>query len=75
LQDDGGLVSKFTVMLQLLSDGEWHGIEELQRVSELEETQVQKIASFLDEYDFAMVDTENKQVRIKSHFQDLLNQS
>ena len=75
MQDDGGLVSKFTVMLQLLSDGEWHGIEELQRVSELEETQVQKIASFLDEYDFAMVDSENKKVRIKSHFQDLLNQS
>jgi DNA-binding IclR family transcriptional regulator len=69
-----GLVSKVTTMLEVLSDGKWHGVEELQQLTELSENQIQEIAAFLYEYDFVKMDAENKKVRINRCFQDFLTQ-
>jgi hypothetical protein len=60
-------------MLQVLSDGEWHEVAELQRVADLKEYHVQKIAAFLHDYDFAIMDAESNKVRLKSSFQDFVS--
>lgn len=68
------MVSKVTTMLEVLSDGEWHGMEELQQLTELNENQVREIAAFLFEYDFVKMDAENRKVRLNRCFQEFLTQ-
>ncbi len=63
------------MVLEVLSDGEWHGVEELQQLTELNENQVREIAAFLYEYDFARMDVEKKKLRINRHFQEFLSQT
>jgi DNA-binding IclR family transcriptional regulator len=67
--------SKITMILEILSDGRWHGLEELQRRMELDEHKVQEIATFLNKYDFAEIDDENKKVKINKGFQKFLAQT
>ena len=67
--------SKVELILNVLSDGKWHGINELQQLTEFDELQVQEMAAFLFEYDFVLVDLENKKVRIKEDFQNFLVQT
>jgi len=69
------MVSKIALVLEVLSDGEWHGTEELQQRVELDEDQAQEVAAFLFEYDLARMDIENKKVRINKCFQKLLGHS
>jgi DNA-binding IclR family transcriptional regulator len=69
------LVSKITMILEILSDGKWHGIEELQQRMELDEHKVQEIATFLNKYDFATIDDANKKVKINRGFQKFLTQT
>lgn len=68
-------MSKIAMILEILSDGKWHGIEELQQRLELNEHEVQEIATFLSKYDFAKSDDENRKVRIKKDFQKFLVQT
>lgn len=69
------MVSKIALVLEVLSDGEWHGTEELQERVELDENQAQEVAAFLFEYDLARMDIENKKVRLNKCFQKLLGQA
>jgi DNA-binding IclR family transcriptional regulator len=68
-------MSKLAMVLDILSDGEWHGIDELQQRLELDEREVRVIAAFLSKYDFAKSDEENRKVRINRDFQKLLSQT
>ena len=70
--DDGTAVSKLALVLEVLKDGEWHEIEELQQLVELNENQVHEIAAFLYEYDFATMDIINKKVKINKYFREFL---
>jgi hypothetical protein len=67
--------SKITVILEILSDGKWHGLEELQRRMELDEHKLQEIATFLNKYNFAEIDDENRKVKINRGFQKFLAQT
>jgi hypothetical protein len=67
--------SKIELILKALSDGEWHKTCELQLLAELDEQQIQEMAAFLFEYDFARVDLHNKRVRINHEFQNFLIQT
>jgi hypothetical protein len=69
------LDSKITMILEILSDGKWHGIEELQQRMELDEYEVREITTFLNKYDFAKIDDANKKVKINRDFQKLLTQT
>jgi DNA-binding IclR family transcriptional regulator len=69
------LVSKITMILEMLSDGKWHGIEELQQRLELNERKVQEIITFLNKYDFVKIDKEHGKVKINQNFQKLLTQT
>ena len=67
--------SKITMILEILSDGKWHGMEELQQRMELDEYEVQEITTFLNKYDFATIDDANKKVKINRDFQKFLAQT
>jgi hypothetical protein len=66
------MVSKMSLALELLRDGEWHSLEEMQELVELDEFQAEEFASFLDEYDFATRDSTRSRVRLTRRFLDLL---
>lgn len=59
-------------ILDILSDGKWHVMKELQQQMDMDESEVQKIAAFLNKYDFATVDDANKKVKISKDFHEFL---
>jgi len=67
-------MSKITMVLELLDDGKWHGIEELLLRLELSEREFREVAAFLGKYDFVKVDEKNRRVKINRDFQRLLAQ-
>jgi DNA-binding IclR family transcriptional regulator len=69
------LVSKITMILEMLGDGKWHEIEELQLRLGLNERKVQEITTFLNKYDFVKIDKEHGKVKINRNFQKLLAQT
>jgi predicted transcriptional regulator len=68
------VVSKVMVILELLSDGKWHGVEELLLGAGLSEQKFQEITGFLSKYGFVKVDEENKKLKVNRDFQRLLVQ-
>jgi uncharacterized protein YutD len=47
--------------LEVLSDGRWHMLEEIQQRAKVDDAQLQRITDFLKEYDFIVKDeTENR---------------
>ena len=68
------MVSKAMVILELLSDGKWHGIEDLLLGAGLSEKKFQEITGFLGKYGFIKVDEENKKVKVNRDFRRLLVQ-
>lgn len=69
------MVSKITMILEVLGDGKWHGIEELQLRLGLNEHKVKEITIFLNKYDFVKIDKEHGKVKINRNFQKLLAQT
>jgi DNA-binding IclR family transcriptional regulator len=63
------------MILEILGDGKWHGIEELQQRLELNERKVQEITAFLNKYDFVKINKEHGKVKINRNFQKLLAQA
>jgi hypothetical protein len=66
---------KISRVLELLGDGKWHGMQEVQQLMNLNEREIQEITRFLSKYDFAEVDKANKRVRATRDFQKILAQS
>jgi hypothetical protein len=52
-------------MLEILSDGEWHTIDDVRKKMRLNEDQLKQITEFLSEYDFISVDDSKERIRIK----------
>jgi len=67
-------VSKITMLLDVLGDGRWYGIEELLLRLELSEQKFLEIMAFLNKYGFVKVDERNRRVKINRDFQKLLAQ-
>ena len=68
------MVSKVMTILELLSDGKWHGIEDLLMKTGLNERKFQEITMFLSNYDFVKFDEEKRRVKINRDFKKLLAQ-
>ena len=68
------MVSKVTTILELLSDGKWHGVEDLLVKTGLNEQKFQEITLFLSKYDFVKFDEEKRRVKINRDFRKLLAQ-
>jgi DNA-binding IclR family transcriptional regulator len=63
------------MILEMLGDGKWHEIEELQLKLGLNEHKMQEITTFLNKYDFVEIDKEHRKVKINRNFQKLLAQT
>jgi predicted transcriptional regulator len=68
------LVSRLMLILELLSDGNWHGIDELLVKVKLNEQKLREVTEFLDKYGFIEFDHENRKVKINRDFRKLLVQ-
>ena len=69
------LTSKITLALQILDDGKWHQIQDLQETLELSEYELEKLIIFLSKYDFVMMDKDNLKIKVNTAFQNLLCQN
>ena len=56
---------KIEEVLEMLSDGEWHSLEEIRKKMNLNRNQIQQIAGFLKQYEFVRVDETEKRMRIE----------
>jgi hypothetical protein len=63
------------MFLASLSDGKWHGTDELLLKLELNERELQEITAFLDNYEFVEIDKKNRKVKINKDFQKLVAQT
>jgi DNA-binding IclR family transcriptional regulator len=61
-------------ILEILGDGEWHSIGEVQKEMRLNENQVKRITEFLSEYEFIAVDNSKSKMRIKEAVRSFLLQ-
>ena len=68
------MVSRLMLILELLSDGNWHGIDELLVKVKLNEQKFREVTEFLDKYGFIEFDHENRKVKINRDFRKLLVQ-
>jgi len=61
-------------VLERLTDGKWHALDQIERETEMNETQLQRIAEFLKEYSFVEIDTAEKRIRLDRRAQEFLTQ-
>jgi DNA-binding IclR family transcriptional regulator len=66
------LGSQLVALLEMLGDGKWHRLAELQQQVGLDAYKVQGIAEFLCRFGFAVVDEVNRQVRVSRDFKEFL---
>jgi DNA-binding IclR family transcriptional regulator len=69
------MVSRVMLILELLSDGKWHEIDELLVRVKLTEQKFHDVTEFLDKYGFVEFDHENRKVKINKDFRKLLLQN
>ncbi len=63
---------RITMLLERLSDGRWHDLDQLKRLMLLDDYEVQEITRFLSQYDFAEIDKRACRVRVNRDFQKIL---
>ena len=68
------MVSRVMLILELLSDGKWHEIDELLVEVRLTEQKFREVTEFLDKYGFVEFDHENRKVKVNKDFRKLLLQ-
>ncbi|HYB68508.1 MAG TPA: hypothetical protein VEC97_03085 [Candidatus Acidoferrales bacterium] len=61
-------------ILEILSDGEWHTLDDVRKEMRLNENQVKRITEFLSEYEFITVDNSKSKMKIKEAVRSFLLQ-
>jgi hypothetical protein len=72
--EETATTSKIVDVLEILSDGKWHRMKEVQNGTEMDEKQVQQIAEFLGKYDFIALDETRKKIKLNKVAQKFLAQ-
>ena len=67
--------SKIASFLEMLGDGKWHLLEEIQRKSKIDKSQIRRIVSFLREYEFIIVDENSKSIKLEETVRKFLAQA
>lgn len=62
-------------ILELLSDGKWHTLDELREKAGVTESNIMRIIQFLKEYGFVMVDEEECKIRLDENAREFLAQA
>lgn len=51
-------------ILELLKDGKWHTLQEIQQRTKVDKDQIYRITDFLEKYSFIVADDMEKKVRL-----------
>lgn len=62
-------------ILELLNDGKWHSVEEIRWKMRLKEHEVHKIVTFLEEYNFILLEKTRGTIKIEETARRFLIQS
>jgi DNA-binding IclR family transcriptional regulator len=66
------MARKIAEILEILSDGQWHMLEEIQHEMKLDESQIWQIAEFLKEYEFITINETKKEMKLEKSVKKLL---
>jgi hypothetical protein len=69
------LSSKLQDILELLGDGKFHGLDELQVRTRLSEKQAREVVAFLTEYGFAEMNRQKTKIRVSKDAKRLLTET
>jgi transcription initiation factor IIE alpha subunit len=58
---------KIAKLLEMLNDGKWHKLDEIQQRMKLKENDVQQIAQFLKEYNLVIVKETKKAIKLEEN--------
>lgn len=61
--------------MEVLGDGEWHALREVQRKTRLGRNQIQRLIDFLKEYGFIVVDETERRIKLDETVQEFLMQT
>ena len=56
--------SKIASILEILGDGKWHRVSEIQQKIKTNRSDTKRITEFLSEYEFIIVDQTQKKIRL-----------
>ena len=59
-------------ILELLENGEWHDLKEIERKAKLQDLNITSVAKFLAQYNFIKLDKEGKKAKLDPSTQDFL---
>ncbi len=59
-------MSTFDIIFELLKDGRWHTLEEINKEVGLQEGKLEEIVKFLKEYEFVQLDRRRRRARLTS---------
>ena len=63
---------KISATLQILDDGNWHRIDEVQKSSGFSSFSFDALIDFLDDFSLITIDTNRRIIKVKPDFQELL---
>ena len=59
-------------ILELLENGEWHDLKEIERKTRLQDLDITSVTKFLAQYNFIKLDKEGKKAKLDSFTKDFL---
>jgi DNA-binding IclR family transcriptional regulator len=69
------MTERIAEILDVLGDGEWHTLRDVQQKTSLSRNQIQRLIEFLKEYGFVKVDETERRLRLDETVQELLMQT
>ena len=66
--------TKMVKIIELLGDGKWHTLEEIQETARLTKRSIIRVVQFLKEYGFVMTDEEEHKIRLNENVRNFLIQ-
>jgi len=73
--EDTSTTSKIMKILEVLADGKWHMLNEVQQETKITKKQLQQIMDFLGQYSFTITDETKEKARLDKKAQDFLAQT
>lgn len=67
--------TKLATILDILSDGKWHTIAEIERESKMKKEELKRIADFLEDYNFIVADENKRKIKLQEIAQKLLTET
>jgi DNA-binding IclR family transcriptional regulator len=65
-------MSKIAQVLEVLEDGRWHALSEIQEKTGLSESQIQQTVAFLKEYGFIVVNEAGREIKLEEIVREFL---